>query len=104
MLKALDVSVAGAQDRNGMQRVDINQINFIVSTAANYLMNFVIGEIVPIMLSRITFWTYIFFCFTSTFTRITQHCMPLPNINFVYRSYMRYHFVLLLSRNPRTFS
>ncbi|KAI9279697.1 general substrate transporter [Umbelopsis sp. AD052] len=36
-----------------------------LSTAANYLMNFVIGEITPIMLSRITFWTYIFFCLTN---------------------------------------
>ncbi|KAH8554596.1 general substrate transporter [Umbelopsis sp. PMI_123] len=36
-----------------------------LSTAANYLMNFVIGEITPIMLSRITYWTYIFFCLTN---------------------------------------
>jgi sugar porter (SP) family MFS transporter len=32
-----------------------------VTTAANWLFNFVVGEIVPIMLARITFGTFIFF-------------------------------------------
>ncbi|KAI9314228.1 general substrate transporter [Dichotomocladium elegans] len=36
-----------------------------LSTATNYLMNFVIGEIVPVMLAKITYGTYFFFFATN---------------------------------------
>lgn len=37
----------------------------IVSTATNYLMNFVIGQITPVMLDNITYGTYFFFFATN---------------------------------------
>lgn len=69
----------------------------------NYIMNFVIGEITPIMIDRIAYGTYLFF-FATNMVCITIVYFFYPGMSIFVRTYIvnSYYFSFSIETKNRT--